>query len=451
MKRIITLLLCVVLTLGAVGCSFSVGNKGEDKDYKDIFTDKASELGKSYKTSLLTYDFTAGDYGKMKIYVDTSEGHSFEVDSEHGGFLLKDDEGEEVLHAYMLDPSTYEQVTAEVDDVRTINGRDFFVSDNDEKEVYHAFSYMADCGMDCGMILEAYEDPVLLRLVAFDGEPLENAKSDIYAYKGKAEAPAEVEEEKEAEAPADDTKADNSSEDVSKPETADEGTEAAGDGGTTNLLDDDAKNALMNLDSDYNNINWGVVYPADGEAQGLVISIAPYISYNQVNLLVAVTNLYDKPVSFSASAKALGEGDAVVGTGYVFGSAIGSGNTIVNTISCYDGMPDGRIKWEDGDISFETYQEYVPWEGDYEVSGNPSEGSLDISYQVYSATEEAIEPGMITIALLDENGNIMAVGSDYVDETVEAGEEYQGTIDIYEDKELLSRVSGAAMFVDSIK
>ena len=238
---------------------------------------------------------------------------------------------------------------------------------------------------------------------------------------------------------------------MSKPETADEGTEAAGDGGTTNLLDDDTKNALMNLDSDYNNINWGVVYPADGEAQGLVISIAPYISYNQVNLLVAVTNLYDKPVSFSASAKALGEGDAVVGTGYIFGSAIGSGNTIVNTISCYDGMPDGRIKWEDGDISFETYQEYVPWEGDYEVSGNPSEGSLDISYQVYSATEEAIEPGMITIALLDENGNIMAVGSDYVDETVEAGEEYQGTIDIYEDKELLSRVSGAAMFVDSIK
>ena len=172
MKKIITLLLCVVLTLGTVGCSFSVGNKGEDKDYKDIFTDKASELGKSYKTSFLTYDFTAGDYGKMKIYVDTSEGHSFEVDSEHSGFLLKDDEGEEVMHAYMLDPSTYEQVTAEVDDVRTINGRDFFVSDNDEKEVYHAFSYMADCGMDCGMILEAYEDPVLLRLVAFDGDLL---------------------------------------------------------------------------------------------------------------------------------------------------------------------------------------------------------------------------------------------------------------------------------------
>ena len=65
MKRIITSLLCVVLTLGAVGCSFSVGNKGEDKDYKDIFTDKASELGKSYKTSLLTYDFTACDYGKI--------------------------------------------------------------------------------------------------------------------------------------------------------------------------------------------------------------------------------------------------------------------------------------------------------------------------------------------------------------------------------------------------
>ncbi len=447
MKKIITLLLCVVLTLGTVGCSFSVGNKGEDKDYKDIFTDKASELGKSYKTAFLTYDFTAGDYGKMKIYVDTSEGHSFEVDSEHGGFLLKDDEGEEVLHAYMLDPSTYEQVTAEVDDVRTINGRDFFVSDNDEQEVYHAFSYMADCGMDCGMILEAYEDPVLLRLVAFDGEPLENAKSDIYAYKGKAVA----EEEKEADVPADEADVEASSDDVGEDETSDDETEVTQGSDTTNLLGDDVKTVLMNLDTDYNNINWGVVYPVDEEVQGLVISIAPYISYDQVNLLVAVTNLYDKPVSFSASAKALGEGDAVVGTGYVFGSAIGSGNTIVNTISCYDGMPDGRIKWEDGDISFETYQEYVPWEGDYEVSGDPDESYLTISYQVYSATEEAIEPGMVTFALLDDNGNIMAVGSDYVDETVEAGDEYQGTIDIYEDKDLLSHVSGAAMFVDSIK
>lgn len=435
MKKIIVFFLCVIMTLGIAGCSFSVGNKAEDKDYREIFTDKASEMGESYQTSFLTYDFTAGDYGQMKIYLDTSEGHSFEVDSENAGFLIRDEEGEEVLHAYMLDSSVYEQLTAEVDEVRTINGRDFFASDNDEKEVYHAFSYLADCGMDCGMILEAYENPEIMGVVAFDGVPLENAKSDIYVYKGEA-----------AEAVSDSADEDKTSDEPeASPESSDTPQPASDD------VNDDTETLLANLDTDYANINWGVAYSVSEKFPGIVISIAPYISYDQVNLLVAVTNLYEEPVSFSASASALGEEDAVVGTGYVYAPAIGSGNTIVNTISCYDGMPDGRIQWEDGKISFETYMEYVPWEGDYEVSGNPGDGCLTVSYQLYPATDEAIEPGAVTIALLDENGNIMTVGMDYVDAAVEAGETHQGTMDLYEDKELLSRVSGAAMFVDSVK
>ena len=208
---------------------------------------------------------------------------------------------------------------------------------------------------------------------------------------------------------------------------------------------------LENLGSDYSNINWGVVYPVDEQSQGLVISIAPYIAYDEVNLMVAITNLYDKAVSFTASASALGENDAVVGDTFLYYSAIGSGNTVVSSIACRDGMPDGRIRWEDCDITLDTFQEYIPWEGDYEVSGNPAEGSLTVSYTVYSATKEAIEPGLVTIALLDEKGNIMAVGCDYVDETVEAGDEYQGTIKVYEDEELLSHVKGAAMFVESVK
>ena len=181
------------------------------------------------------------------------------------------------------------------------------------------------------------------------------------------------------------------------------------------------------------------------------MSVTPYVSYDQISLLVAITNLYDEDISFSGSANALGEGDAVVGSSFMYHPAIGSGNTVVSTISCADGIPDGRIKWEECDISSDTYQEYVPWEGDYEVSGNPGEGTLSISYKVYPATEEAIEPGTVTIVLLDEGGNIMALGNDYVDETVKAGEEYEGTIDIFEDKEMLSRVKGAAMFVDSVK
>lgn len=451
MKKIITLLLCAVMAIGMMGCSFSIGggSKSENKSYKEIFPDRASEQGLAYKTGYMAYDFTAGNFGEMKVYVDTSEGHSFKVDSENGGFFINDESGKEVLHAYVLDPSVYKQVTAEINSVRTINGRDFFVMDNDEKKVYHAVSYLADCGMDCGIILEAYEDPEILRLVAFDGTPIENANSDIYYYKGESlEASDNVEEEQEATVEEEEKplEAETAENEISEGETAE-----AKSADATNLLSEDAKMLLENLGSDYSNINWGVVYPVDEQSQGLVISIAPYIAYDEVNLMVAITNLYDKAVSFTASASALGENDAVVGDTFLYYSAIGSGNTVVSSIACRDGMPDGRIRWEDCDITLDTFQEYIPWEGDYEVSGNPAEGSLTVSYTVYSATKEAIEPGLVTIALLDEKGNIMAVGCDYVDETVEAGDEYQGTIKVYEDEELLSHVKGAAMFVESVK
>ena len=113
MKKVITLLLCAIMAIGMMGCSFSIGggSKSENKNYKEIFPDRASEQGFAYKTGYMAYDFTAGNFGEMKVYVDTSEGHSFKVDSENGGFFINDESGKEVLHAYVLDPSVYKQVT----------------------------------------------------------------------------------------------------------------------------------------------------------------------------------------------------------------------------------------------------------------------------------------------------------------------------------------------------
>ena len=104
MKKVITLLLCAIMAIGMMGCSFSIGggSKSENKSYKEIFPDRASEQGLAYKTGYMAYDFTAGNFGEMKVYVDTSEGHSFKVDSENGGFFINDESGKEVLHARMF-------------------------------------------------------------------------------------------------------------------------------------------------------------------------------------------------------------------------------------------------------------------------------------------------------------------------------------------------------------
>lgn len=163
MKKWLIGVLSLVLCLGLTACGFSVGNAGGKDDYKDLFPDRAETLGNAYKTSNVGYDYSLGEYGKMKLYVDTSEGHSFELDQTYGGFVIKDKDGNEVLHTYPLQKDEYANMTAITDEIKTINGRQFFYSvDNLYR---HAYTYLADCGIDCGMLLETGEDETGFSLV----------------------------------------------------------------------------------------------------------------------------------------------------------------------------------------------------------------------------------------------------------------------------------------------
>lgn len=444
--KIFPLILAILFCMATTGCGFRVGNVsgGGSDGYEDVFPDRVAELGKSYKGSTLAYSFKLGDYGSMNVYVDTSEGHSFELDAENGGFAIQDKSGKEVLHAYGLDPEMYKAITAQLSEVRTINNRDFFFSV--DSDVFHTYSYFADCGLDCGMIFETEEGEDVFRLIAFRGTPIEGASSDLFAYQGVVSEVNETNDSQNTEETG------NTEETDIFQEAENQDTDSSGDtpGALVNSqLGADVEEQLLQLQSDYNKVNWGVRYALSEDYPALVVSVAPYVSYGEYHLLVAFTNLYGEDVSVSGSAKAYGEGDEFIGETYIYTTAIGCGNTVLEDINCGEKIPDGRIHWEDCAIDTEPYDSFVAWQADYKTSGSTSDGYITIDYSIYADNGSEFSPGTVTFLILDDKGNIMGNGSDYYTDMVAAGEKHEGSASVFGEEEFLSQGSSVAMFATS--
>ncbi len=446
MKKWLIGVLALVLCLGLTACGFSVGNAGGKDDYKDLFPDRAETLGNAYKTSNVGYDYSLGEYGKMKLYVDTSEGHSFELDQTYGGFVIKDKDGNEVLHTYPLQKDEYANMTAITDEIKTINGRQFFYSvDNLYR---HAYTYLADCGIDCGMLLETGEDETGFSLVAFRGTPIDGASSDPYTYKGTAASTEEVMEEV---APEDTVASEDGNLENTEPADPDVSGATVDPSGAAAAPEGDVTQLLANLQTDYNKINWGVSYSLDEQLPYLVVSIAPYVVYDEIHLLIGFTNLYNDNISLSGEAVALGADDAEIGSTYIYTGAIGGGNTVLADINCGDQKPDGRIRWKEITSETDTLTTYVPWEADWAIEDHISDSYLTVNYEFYGAGGQAIVPGEVNFVLLDEQGNVLAKDMTYLGDEVAAGEKYAGSEDIYSDKELLSATKDMAIFATSTK
>lgn len=380
MKKWLIGVLSLVLCLGLTACGFSVGNAGGKDDYKDLFPDRAETLGNAYKTSNVGYDYSLGEYGKMKLYVDTSEGHSFELDQTYGGFVIKDKDGNEVLHTYPLQKEEYANMTAITDEIKTINGRQFFYSvDNLYR---HAYTYLADCGIDCGMLLETGEDETGFSLVAFRGTPIDGASSDPYTYKGTAASTEEVMEEV---APEDTVASEDGNLENTEPADPDVSGATVDPSGAAAAPEGDVTQLLANLQTDYNKINWGVSYSLDEQLPYLVVSIAPYVVYDEIHLLIGFTNLYNDNISLSGEAVALGADDAEIGSTYIYTGAIGGGNTVLADINCGDQKPDGRIRWKEITSETDTLTTYVPWEADWAIEDHISDSYLTVNYEFYGA------------------------------------------------------------------
>ena len=165
-------------------------------------------------------------------------------------------------------------------------------------------------------------------------------------------------------------------------------------------------------------------------------------------LIVAITNLYEDGFCFSGTAKALAADGSVVGETYIYEGCVGSGNTIVEYIDC-DSLPDGRIEWEDCDAT-ETDQEFVPWEGEYEGNFSNDGEYLTIDYTVNATDGTACDEGPVTILLVDEDGNVIGVALDYMEEIEEDGS-FSNSVDVYGDDGPIPDNSDVAFFANLIK
>ena len=453
-KKLLALMCAAVLVLGLAGCSISLKGKdraGDGKEkYADLFPDAASRGGKAYKYKTKSYKFslTTG-VGEMTIYVDTTNGYDLEVVSSPAGFHVKDKEGNTALYGVCMDKEQYAEFTADCTQVKTVNGRDFLYKYNSGDGSEDYCSYMADCGLECGLVLEVHDGASAnVELVAFRGDAIFGSSSDVYFYQGHGPIEEPDTEKPDTEEP-DTEEPDTEEPDTEEPDTEEPSTDSGSGEVTTNSsLSSEIESALSTLETDYKKVKWGAVYSFSDEMPGIVISVTPCLSYSGNGLIVAITNLYDEPISFTGSAAAKGKNDEILGDTFIYEDCIGSGSTIIKLIDCGSELPDGRVRWEDCSAVISTYT-YTPWAGDYKVTGNPADGYLTVDYSLYSTEGEACSVGAVGVLLLDENGYVLYATTDYVSD-IEAGATISSSASFWGEENILSQTKNVAMFANTV-
>lgn len=191
MKKKFYCVLAIVLALSLAGCSWSVGmdSQRDDRSYDEIFT--WGNESKIHTTK--TYRVELGEYGGMNLILDTSLGHSFELDGSTNSFTVTDKEGETIVLGHFVSQENYSNITALYDnlDIRNVNNRDLAVVYDEILEKHLAFTYLADCGLDVGLMMEGSGNDAF-QYLAFSGEALPNGSADIHHYLG---TPAQDNEE----------------------------------------------------------------------------------------------------------------------------------------------------------------------------------------------------------------------------------------------------------------
>ena len=184
---------------------------------------------------------------------------------------------------------------------------------------------------------------------------------------------------------------------------------------TNSLLSSDIASSLKSLQTDVNKVTWGVQYSPIEDMPGVVFSITPTTDqYGNYTMLIAITNLYDNPVSISAEGTAKDKNGGDTANIFIFADTIGSGSTIINKVNCKD-MPSGEVHWDKIEAK-DTYRKYVPWEGDWSIGSEND--AYYFKYNIYG--NETFTPGDIWGLALDKDGFVVYVFNDYqINETKE--------------------------------
>ncbi len=167
-------------------------------------------------------------------------------------------------------------------------------------------------------------------------------------------------------------------------------------------------------DSDFSKVSWGVTYSLLEDMPGITASVTAFKdSFGYWYLIVGITNMYDRPLSLAGDAAAMDDNGECIGDTYVYLSNVGPGNTSVFKIYCPQGVPNGKIRWDNLSVK-DGFKEYVPWCADWSLSF-VDDDTLSVKYQIRSESDAT--PDNIFGLILDPNGFVIDIFEDTEFET----------------------------------
>lgn len=428
-KKLLTVFVGVVLTLSLTGCGFSIGTSGESGDYSDVFTDPITS-GKIH--TMKSYQFTVGDYGSTTVYVDTTDGASFELVETPAGFKINSKSGDCVLDVTCVDKDYFKDYTVSCGESTYVYNDTEYLKrpDND----YYC-TYLANVGLDCGVIIEtaAAKD---LSLIAFSGKPLANSSSDVDEYRGVSDEPtshAEIVTEQ------------SSTEDST---TIEPNTNSADDTTSSDystygeVIDSDTAEKLSSLGTNYSMVKWDHEFYVEGSDHTLVASTA----ITPDGIVVAITNLGSKSVSFTGSAHIKGDTNSLSDSIALLEPCLAVGGTTINYTEC-DSANITSITLEDCSIT-DAYLTAADWSVNATVTTDGTSSSdygdnVSINYSYESST--GCSYTSLKVLLLNNVGEALGYGIGFVND-VPVGENVTSTMYAIAAPHSLDSLADMAMF-----
>ena len=428
-KKLLTVFVGVVLTLSLAGCGFSIGTSSKSDDYSDVFKDPITS-GKIH--TMKSYQFTVGDYGSTTVYVDTTDGASFELVETPAGFKINSKSGDCILDASCVEKDYFKDYTMSCGESTYVYNDTEYLKRPDNN--YYC-TYLANVGLDCGVIIEATTAKDL-SLIAFSGKPLEDSSSDVDDYRGVSDEPtshAEIVTEQSSTDVNDDAETDTSNtENITSKDYLTYGE----------VIDSNTSEKLRSLGTNYSMVKWDREFYVDSSDHTLVASVA--IAPDGV--VIAVTNLGTKSVSFTGSVHIKSNTNGTIESVAVLEPCLAVGGTTISYTEC-DSTDVASISLEDCSIS-DAYLTAADWSVNATVTTDGTSSSdygdnVGINYSYESST--GCSYTSLKVLLLNNAGEVLGYGIGFVND-VPVDENVTGTMYAIAAPHSLDSLTNMAMF-----
>lgn len=429
-KRLLTVFVGVVLTLSLAGCSFSIGSSSKSDDYSDVFKDPITS-GKIH--TMKSYQFTVGDYGSTTVYVDTTDGASFELVETPAGFKINSKSEDCILDASCVDKDYFKDYTMSCGEAVYVYNDTEYLKRPDNN--YYC-AYLANVGLDCGVVIEASEAKDL-SLIAFSGKAFTGSSSNVDDYRGISEEPtshAEIVTEQSSTDVNDDAESDtNNTEDIADSDYLSYGE----------VIDSSTSEKLRALGTNYSMVKWDHEFYVEGSNHTLVASIV----ITPDGVVVAVTNLGTKSVSFTGDVhiKSSSTG-AMESSAALLEPCLAVGGTTISYIEC-DSTDVASISLDDCSIT-DTYLTAADWNVNATVTTDGTSSSdygdnVGINYSYESST--GCSTASLKVLLLNNAGEVLGYGIGFVND-IPAGGSVTDTMYAIAASHSLDSLTNMAMF-----